>query len=303
MTTLQTPPVPAGTAVRPEVPLPPTGRRLAGAVVAWLLVLVLGSVVAAVALGALAESRAQRTALAEFRTQVDSAAEAAEGPFGATVPTDPPPTGSPVALLQIGRSGLQRVVGEGSRPGDTQAGPGHVPGTAGPGQPGNSGILARRFGYGGAFGQLEDLQVGDEVLVTTVQGQTVYRVRDNVTRPKAELAAAFDPTTDDRLTLVTGTGPLPGSDIRVVTAELNGRPFPPTPQSGRAVATDGGAGQDGAWPLVFIWAVLLAATAGAAVVLYRRWYPRSTYLLTTPALVALLVLFADSVTRVLPAWM
>lgn len=289
-----------GSVRRPPVPW--TGRRAVWALGSWLVALLLGSAIAAVALGALSESRAQRQLLGDFRTQVSAAAEAAEGPFGGIEVTDPPATGTPVALLQIGRLGLQRVVVEGARPGDTQAGPGHVPGTAGPGQPGNSGIVGRRAAYGGAFGQLGELAVGDEILVTTVQGQTVYRVSENREIPVAALDAALDPSTNDRLTLVGGGGLRPGSTARVVTAPLTGRPFPPTAQGGRTLETGGGTGQSGSWPLVIIWGGLLLGTAAAAGWLYRRWYARSTYLLSTPALVALLVLTADALTRLLPAW-
>ncbi len=281
---------------------PWTGRRAAWALCSWLVALVVGAVIAAVALGALAESRAQRQLLTQFRVQVSSAAEAAEGPFGGIEATDPPATGTPVALVQIGRLGLQRVVVEGARPGDTQAGPGHVPGTAGPGQPGNSGIVGRQAAYGGAFGRLGDLVVGDEILVTTVQGQTVYQVQENQQVAAAEVDRALDPSANDRLTLVVGAGVRPGSRARVVTAQLNGRPFPPTPQGGRTLESGGGIGQSGSWPLVIIWGGLLLGTAAAAGWLYRHWYARSTYLLSTPALVALLVLSADAAARLLPAW-
>lgn len=283
-------------------PQPWTGGRLAWSLGAWSVALLLGMIIAAVALGALSESRAQRQLLADFRGQVSDAAEAAQGPFGGIVATDPPTTGAPVALLQIGRLGLQRVVDEGARPSDTQAGPGHVPGTAGPGQPGNSGIVGRRVAYGGAFGQLDELTVGDEILLTTVQGQTVYRVSGSREVPAADVAAALDPSPDDRLTLVTGAGSLPGSPVRMVTARMVGRPFPPTPQGGRTIESGGGTAQSGSQPLAVIWGGLLIATAVAAGWLYRRWYTRSTYLLTTPALVALLVLTTDAVARLLPAW-
>lgn len=291
----------SGGPVRPPA-APWTGRRAVWALASWLLALVLGAAIAAVAPGALAESRAQRQLLTDFRAQVSSAAEAAEGPFGGIEVTDPPTTGAPVALVQIGRLGLQRVVVEGARPGDTQDGPGHVPGTAGPGQPGNSGIVGRQAAYGGAFGRLRELTVGDEILVTTVQGQTVYRVSDNREGPDSAVDAALDPSTDDRLTLIGGAGLRPGSSARVVTAQLVGRPFPPTPQGGRTIETGGGGGQSGTWPLVVVWGGLLAGTAAAASWLYRHWYARSTYLLSTPALVALLVLTADSAARLLPAW-
>ena len=51
-----------------------------------------------------------------------------------------------------------------------------VAGTAGLGQQGNSTLLARRDGYGGAFAHIDDLHGGARIVVTTLQGQSLYRV-------------------------------------------------------------------------------------------------------------------------------
>lgn len=277
----------------------PVRRRVVLAVV-WLLVLGLSLGLAAVAVGALVESRAQRALLSELRQDVQSAEAAASSPFGAIQDDSLPGLGEPVALLQVPSLGLQRVVVEGARSGDTQDGPGHVPGTAGLGQPGNSAVVARRSGYGAAFDRLGDVPVGASVVVTTVQGQAVYRVTESRVTGDDVLA----PSKDDRITLMTAAGrwPWDWSRARVVTAVLDGKPFEPTPQAARAAVSDGDAGDRSAIPLVVIWGTLLGAAGVASVLLYRRWLVRSTYLLTTPALVALVVLFTDSFTRLLPAW-
>src|SRR5262249_181242 len=59
----------------------------------------------------------------------------------------------------------------------TRAGPGHVPGSAGLGQEGNSVVVGRRNGYGAPFAGLSGVRRGASVLVTTTQGQSVYKVR------------------------------------------------------------------------------------------------------------------------------
>lgn len=307
------PPAPAptttsGTAPAPSRrPSPPavvhrrlTGRRTAALALTWLLVAVVGLGVAATTLGALKESRSQRAHLTALRQQLSYAQAASRSLFGANAPAAVPATGAGVALLQVPRIGLQRVVLEGARAGDTQDGPGHVPGTAGLGQPGNAAVVGRRTTYGAAFARLADLRTGDDVLVTTVQGQSVYRV-SQVRRTGADV---LGPTADDRLTLVTaaGRGPLGWSRPLVVTATLRGRPFPATAQGTRTAVSDGRHGDRSALPTVVIWATLLVLAAGSAVLLYRRWLLRSTYLLTTPALVALVVLLGDAVARLLPAW-
>ena len=68
------------------------------------------------------------------------------------------------------------MVVEGVDPAQTSVGPGHVPGTAGLGQPGNSVLVVRHKGYGAAFERLGRLREGDQIVVTTTQGQSVYDV-------------------------------------------------------------------------------------------------------------------------------
>lgn len=274
--------------------------RLITAICGWMLLAIVGTLVAAGPLGALAESRSQAKLLAEFRKQVNLSAAAAQSPLGAIVATKAPEPGTGVALIQIPRLGLQKVVVEGGSPTQTQAGPGHVSGTAAPGQPGNSAIVGRAGGYGAAFADLGKLRDGDPIVVTTAQGQSVYRV----TKPPAVTAAdVFGRTTDSRLTLITGGSWWPwGSDPLVVTATMRDLPFSPTPQQGRSAATDGRSADPGAYGWLIIDLVLLIGVAAIAVVLYRRWLPRATYLLTCPVLVALIVLSTDNVLRTLPAW-
>jgi sortase A len=270
------------------------------AVAGWLVLAIVGMTVAAGPLGALAESRAQNKLLTSFREEVANSAAAASSPLGAIVVTKPPEPGAAVALLQIPRLGLQRVVVEGGSPTDTQAGPGHVSGTAGPGQPGNSAIIGRAAGYGAAFADLGKLRTGDDILVTTAQGQSVYRV----TKPASVSGAdSLGRTSDSRLTLLTNGSWWPWTtDPLVVTATLRDLPFSPTPQQGRSTATDGRSADSGAFGWLVIDLVLLVGVAALAVMLYRRWLPRATYLLTCPVMVALIILGTDQFLRTLPAW-
>jgi sortase A len=267
------------------------------------VVTVVGVVLIATTLGALVESRSQHGQLAGIRQQVHKAAAEVGNPFAKGPSKIPLAAGTPVALLQIPRLGLERVVAEGVSAGRTQHGPGHVPGTAGVGQPGNAGVLGRARGYGAAFADLRKLRPGDQIVTTTRQGQSVYVVR---TVRTARLARdPFATSADDRLTLVTGASwwPFDSSRAVTVTAVMKGKPFPPTAQAARSAHLDEGRhGEESALPLLVIWTVLLASGVVASVLLYRRWLPRSTYLLTTPALVALFVLATDAATRLLPAW-
>ncbi|CAB4559214.1 unannotated protein [freshwater metagenome] len=124
------------------------------------------------------QERDQGMLLDSYRTSIDKAANQATGLQGVEVPTVAPAFGSPVSVLEIGSLGLQTVVVEGVDSATTRVGPGHVPGTAAPGQPGNSVIVGRRTMFGGTFGDLSSMRIGDEIIVTTTQGQTLYQVTD-----------------------------------------------------------------------------------------------------------------------------
>ena len=337
------PPAPPAPAARPLRPVTP--RAIAVAAAAWLVVTVVAVPLVLYGVGPLLEQRDQTELLSDYRVEIRQAAAQTNGLPGVELPTRAPETGSPVAILDIPEMKLEQVVVEGVGPQQTRRGPGHVPGTAGPGQPGNSAIVARRSTFGGPFRPLGSLDTGDEILVTTTQGQSIYVVTEvrsdevadgsgtrpqpadagttTTTAPPADAAPVetetldaalpegalttddlYGRTDDDRLTLVTSAATRPWNTARatVVIAEMQDRPFQPTPQSGRTAPQDGRGADANAWaPLALAVLAYLVAVV-AAVVLYRRARPRSAYLLTAPPLVAAAILTAEAVARLLPAW-
>jgi len=126
--------------------------------------------------------------------------------------------GAPVAQLVIPRLGVDEIVVEGVGSRELNAGPGHVPGSALPGTPGNAVISAHRDRH---FRRLAGLAVGDTVLTRTVGGATVQwvvRSRRVLDKDAPALFATKTPT----LTLTTcwpiaylGSAP----DRLIVTAE------------------------------------------------------------------------------------
>ncbi|HEX4981036.1 MAG TPA: class E sortase [Ilumatobacteraceae bacterium] len=100
-----------------------------------------------------------------------------------TVPaTAAPPTiapiaeGDPVARLEIPEIDLDVVVVAGVSVADLRKGPGHYPDTPLPGQYGNAAIAGHRTTYGQPFHDVDDLEPGDEIIVTTLAGRFVYEV-------------------------------------------------------------------------------------------------------------------------------
>ena len=95
-----------------------------------------------------------------------------------------PVTGQPFAVLRIPALGARwrLAVIEGTKlsqltqPTQLAEGPGHVPGTQLPGQPGNFAVAAHDITAGNAFLHLSSLRQGDGISVTTVNGTYQYRV-------------------------------------------------------------------------------------------------------------------------------
>ena len=91
---------------------------------------------------------------------------------------------------------------------DLRKGPGHYPGTPLPGQAGNAAIAGHRTTYGAPFGDLDQLAVGDEIVLTTVQGTFTYRV----------VRAPFAVSPDDGDVLLPTVDPLvPGAKAATLT--------------------------------------------------------------------------------------
>jgi len=112
----------------------------------------------------------------------------------------PAPT-APAALaeLSVPRLGLSWAVAEGVAAGTLRRAPGWIPGTARPGTPGNVGIAGHRDRH---FRRLEEIAVGDELVLATPAGPRRYRVDwTRVVSPQD--TGVLAPTGADAVTLVT----------------------------------------------------------------------------------------------------
>jgi sortase A len=279
-------------------------RIVVGAILA-ILVFIIASGAVIYGIGSLVHARDQRALMATERTDIANAAILAKALDTVKLPTKPPAQGSPVGVLAIPALSVNQVVVEGAGSSQTVSGPGHVPGTSGLGQPGNAGIVGRNAAYGGVFGRLDQLKPGDRVLTATVEGQAVYVVRRVVTMTTGSLEPIYRATHNNRLTLVTSASNVPWNSDRaiVVTAVLQGKPYPATPQESRDPGQLGNTGESGAWLELLLSVLGFAAVVLGALYLYRRCTIRSAYLLSTAPLVAFTVLAAESISRLFPAWM
>jgi sortase A len=106
----------------------------------------------------------------------------------------------PVARLAVPRLGVTRIVLAGASGRSLAFGPGHLPGTARPGTPGNSVVAAHRDTH---FAFLRELAPGDEVRVETPAGAVRhYRVAGSEV-VRADDRAVSAQGSGERLTLVT----------------------------------------------------------------------------------------------------
>lgn len=125
--------------------------------------------------------------------------------------------GEPVARLIIPSIGLDEIVLEGVDGDELNAGPGHLPGSAFPGEPGNAIVSAHRDRH---FKHLDDLDIGDTIRTESGIHNVTWRIVSKrvVTKDSPALFAAKLPT----LTLTTCwpiryLGPAP--DRLIITAE------------------------------------------------------------------------------------
>ncbi len=96
------------------------------------------------------------------------------------MPEDPAAEGEPSGLIRIPKLGVDEVIFEGVTREILKLGPGHIPGTAFPGQPGNAVVAGHRTTHGAPFFSIDELTAGDEIEVETVVGVHTYVVRESI---------------------------------------------------------------------------------------------------------------------------
>jgi sortase A len=213
------------------------------------------------------------------------------------------PTGSAVALLDIPRINVHKVVVDGADAKSLEKAPGVVQSSAIPGQPGQSIVIGRRTTFGSPFRHLDVLTAGDLIKTTTPYGVFKYSVRDSRTVDAGQ-ATTFGQARGSLLTLVTSDPPYIGGKALVVTATLQGDPSvfsdPPRRRGGQIgeVALNGNGSE--VIPVLLLGVLLLLALI-ATDRLYKRWRRWPTYLLTTPFVLALAFAWMEHLASLFPS--
>lgn len=274
----------------------------------WLGVLILLFVAYQLWGTGLAHSQAQDDLAQEFEAKLESrpreSGSATANPVTTTTSTPPPPAedGESIAHLVIPKIGLDEYVVEGVGRTDLQKGPGHYPGTPMPGQEGNAAIAGHRTTYGQPFHNVDKLEEGDEILVTTLQGTFKYEVMETeiVSPSQVEVLDDFD---DNRLTLTSCHPKYSAANRIIVTASLADPPAP-TPVERIAVPrvqTIDGEDPGGPWGPVILWASITLAIWLVFYFLSRKWRRWPAYALGLAPFAASLFVFYVNLANLLPS--
>jgi sortase A len=267
----------------------------------------------------LAHDRAQKSLRSEFTSRL-AAGTTTTLPTEET-PSPPPTVAEPVAegavaLMKIPKIGVDQVVGEGVGVEDLKGGPGHYPGTRMPGELGNAAIAGHRTTYGAPFNRLDELEVGDPIEVTTLNGFFRYEVMEQkIVHP--DEVSVLDDTPDGRLTLTTCHPKYSAAERLIVVARLTtpvdppdadllAAATPPPPRERVSLAAEeeraGLSGAGAARGPTVAWAIVAASVWLATWLLSRMWTrPWAAYLLGAPIFFAVLFMFFENVARLLPA--
>lgn len=288
--------------LRRAIPRPSdqTLLRISGWTMAGVATLVVGFIFHLLVISAFAESRSQTMLFDQFRAEL-AAGTAPVGQVGADGKLLK--LGDPVATLSIPSLDKHLTIVEGTSSRALLEGPGHRRDTPLPGQQGVSVVYGRQAAYGGPFGDLSDLRIGDKITTVTGQGKATYEVTGF--RHAGDRAPVATSAKDGRLTLVYAAGtPFIGGSVTRVDAKLVGTAFPapqPVLKLGSLTPAEDVLASD---PSGWLPMLMLAELAVGAVVLIllalRRWGKWHAWIVAVPVLLIIGAELAKQVVVVLP---
>jgi sortase A len=247
-----------------------------------------------------------------------------------TVDLPLPAEGDPVAQIRIPSIGVDRTVVSGISLDQLKRGPGHYPETPMPGQAGNVAIAGHRTTYGQPFHNIDKVQVGDEIIVETVQGEFIYEATETIIVRPSQVEILEDQG-DNRITLIACHPKYSAAQRIILIGELKGEAVPQitgqsevqeaaakidqvsidegasAPTASKRPAVLWGLAAAGVWFVTWLAQVLLRrrarmrATAEAtAPTRGQRLLTWSPYLVGLPVFLVVLYVFFENFGRLLP---
>ena len=153
----------------------------------------------------------------------------------------PPAAGEALGRIRIPAASIDWVIVEGVGQDDLAQGPGHMPGTALPGQPGNAVISGHRTTHGAPFADLDLLEPGDRIVVDTLIGTHTYEVVSLIVVAPTDVwvtnqvdgawitLTTCNPKGSSRERLIVFGRLVAGTNAAAIAATLTGDESPPQP--------------------------------------------------------------------------
>ncbi len=129
-----------------------------------------------------------------------------------------------LGIMQIKKIKVKAPIVEGVKSYNLSRAVGHIPGTASIGQPGNCVIAGHRsYTFGKFFNRLNELVVGDEIIITTKKEDLTYKVSKISVVTPDDVSVLQGGADENIITLVTCTPIYVASHRLIVNAELEQR--------------------------------------------------------------------------------
>lgn len=111
-----------------------------------------------------------------------------------------------LGIIKIDKIKVKYPVVEGVAPSNLKSAIGHIPGTAGLGQPGNCALAGHRnYTFGRFFNRLDELKEGDIISVSTKKEEFKYKVYEKLVVKPDDVSVIKGSKEDTVLTLITCT--------------------------------------------------------------------------------------------------
>ena len=216
----------------------------------------------------------------------------------ATVPVSAPiAPGASLGVIELPRLGVEQVFVKGSSSEQTMSGPGLKSDSVLPGQAGSSVLVGRRTTFGAPFADLDQLRIGDRILITTGQGKFTYVV--DLVRTSDAPATSIE-SVPSRLSLVTSDPPLTPSRTLIVSATLSEKALPASTATFGPPEDVPGARSFGRAVPLLLWSQLLLLATGLVTWAAIRVPGRAVWIWATPVLVAILWNVFENLAALLP---
>lgn len=139
-------------------------------------------------------------------------------------PEKPPANQKVLGIIRIDKIDVNTPIVEGVSASNLKAGIGHIPGTAGLGNPGNSALAGHRsYTFGKFFNRLDELEIGDEIVITTKKEQLKYKVYEKLVVVPEDVSVIKGGKDENIVTLITCTPIYVASHRLIIHADLEER--------------------------------------------------------------------------------